>query len=316
MHETHRIEVDLHHLGLRAKRVAVDGVVGQARAERDDEIGLAEHFPRDGAGEAAGDADRKRIVIVHAAAEQRVRQQRAARFRQFLELLAAAGPDDAAAGDEDRAFRPGELFGHLGELIRVRWNRRDHRRDLRGRLVLADVRQRLQLQIVRDAEHDRLALVAGDVKRLAHILVHPLRAVRRDVVRAAGDGERLLLDHLAVPLCADRRLAREHDHRHLAARRRGQRRHDLRETRTARHRGDADLAGGAGVAHRHRAGAVLMARVIGVHAVDVLHRRHPVHVAVAHQREVMIDSLGREGIGQRHIGRHVAGRRRAHEDFP
>ena len=111
--------------------------------------------------------------------------------------------------------------------------------------------------------------MARDVERLAHILVHALRAVRGDVMRAGGGGERRLVDRLVVPLGVDRRFAGEHHQR------------DARRARPtasavmiwvkpgpAGHRGDADLAGRAVVAHRHRAGAVLMPGEIGVHAVE------------------------------------------------
>jgi hypothetical protein len=41
------------------------------------------------------------------------------------------------------------------------------------------------------------------------------------------------------------------------------------------------------------------------HAVQVLHRRDPMHVAVSHQGEMGIDAFGGEGLGQRFVDRQV-----------
>jgi hypothetical protein len=41
------------------------------------------------------------------------------------------------------------------------------------------------------------------------------------------------------------------------------------------------------------------------HAVEVLHGARPMHVAVAHQREMGVDAFRREGLGERFIDRHV-----------
>src|SRR6185437_7548915 len=38
---------------------------------------------------------------------------------------------------------------------------------------------------------------------------------------------------------------------------------------------------------------------------QVLHRRGPMHVAVAHQRELAVDAFGRKRLGQRLVNRHV-----------
>jgi hypothetical protein len=50
---------------------------------------------------------------------------------------------------------------------------------------------------------------------------------------------------------------------------------------------------------------MFMAREVRAHAVEVLHGSGPVHIAVAHQREIGVDTFGREGLGQRFIDRHV-----------
>jgi len=42
------------------------------------------------------------------------------------------------------------------------------------------------------------------------------------------------------------------------------------------------------------------------HAVDLRHRRGPVHVAVTHQAEQGIDALARKGLSQHFIDRQIA----------
>lgn len=164
--------------------------------------------------------------------------------------------------------------------------------------MTADVGQRPLLQIVGNAEHDRPALVAGDVEGLAHILVHALRAVRRDVMGAGRGGERRLLECLVVPFGVHRRFAGEHDQGNAPARGDGERRHDLREARPAGDGGDADLSGREVIAHGHGAGAMLVPGAKRPHAVEILHGARPMHVAVAHEREVGVDAFRREGLGQ------------------
>ena len=59
------------------------------------------------------------------------------------------------------------------------------------------------------------------------------------------------------------------------------------------------------IASRINAGAMLVPDKDRIHAGQILHRRRPVHVAVAHQRELGIDAFGGEGLRQRFIDRHV-----------
>ena len=122
---------------------------------------------------------------------------------------------------------------------------------------------------------------------------------------AGGGGERRLLECLVVPFGVHRRFAGEYDEGNAPARGDGQRRHDLREARPAGDGGDADLSGGEVITHGHGAGAVLVPGAKARHAVEILHRARPMHVAVAHQREMGVDSFGREGLGKRFIDRHV-----------
>ena len=165
-------------------------------------------------------------MIEHAAGEQRGRKQGAALLGQCLDLARGAGARDPAAGNDDRTFRAGELLGQLLDLIRVRRDGLRGGQDVGRRLVVADIGQRLLLQVVGNAEHDRLALMAREVERLAHILIHALRAVGSihalravggNVMRAGGGGERRLVERLIVPFGVDRRFAREHDQRDSAA---------------------------------------------------------------------------------------------------
>jgi len=103
----------------------------------------------------------------------------------------------------------------------------------------------------------------------------------------------------------DRRFAGKHHEGNPAARSRRQRRHDLREAGPARHRGDADLASREVIAHGHSAGAVLVPGRERAHAIEFLHGGNPMHVAIAHQGEMGVDTLGGEGLCQRLIDRNI-----------
>ena len=157
------------------------------------------------------------------------------------------------------------------------------------------MRPGLLLQVHRHAEHHRLALGLRHLEGLAHIVEHAVDVLHADIVRAAGQRQRRHVDLLDVPGGGERRIAREHHQRRVAARRDGERRHDLGEARSAGRRGDADLAGGAGIAVGHGDGAVLVAGMHHLHAGQLRHRHRPVHVGVAHQGEQHLDALGREG---------------------
>ncbi len=132
---------------------------------------------------------------------------------------------------------------------------------------------------------DGPTLVTGNIECLAHILMHPPRRMSRNIVRPGCHREGCLVDPLNVPFRIHRHLAGKHDQRNSSAYSSRQRCHDLGKSRSAGHRGDADIAGGAVIAHRHSAGAMLVANMDHAYAVHVLHRRCPMHVAVAHKRE-------------------------------
>ena len=150
------------------------------------------------------------------------------------------------------------------------------------------------LQVVGNAEHHRAALDLGDMEGLAHIVHHARHAMRRDVARAGRRHERRLIDGLVVELGVDRRLAGEHHHRQAGAHRGRQRRHQLGHAGAARDRRNGDLAGCHVVGSRRRDGRVLVPDVDRMHARQFGEGGAPVHVAVAHQDELRVDSLRKE----------------------
>jgi hypothetical protein len=115
--------------------------------------------------------------------------------------------------------------------------------------------------------------------------------MRRDVMRPGRRHQGRLVDVLVVELGVDRRLAGEHHHRQASANRGRQRRHHLGHARAARDGGNGDLAGGDVVGRRRRYGAVLVPDMDGMHARQFGKRGGPVHVAVAQQHELRVDSL-------------------------
>ena len=152
-------------------------------------------------------------MVEHAARRQRGGQQRTCCIRQLFDLGGGARAHGAAAGNDDRASGICQLVGQLLDLMQMRRRRLRIRHDVGRGPVFADLGQRLLLQVIGHAEHDRHALMAHGVERLADVLIHPLRAVRGDVACASGGGEWRLIDILIVPTGMDRRFAREHNHR-------------------------------------------------------------------------------------------------------
>jgi hypothetical protein len=124
-----RLGVDLHHLGLGKHVAAVDGVIVEARADGDHEVGLFAQFTGDVTRETAGDPDRERIVVEHAAGEQPGCKQGTALLGQGLDLGCRAGAHHPAARDDDRTLRTGELVDQLRDLMRVRRGRLGMRQD-------------------------------------------------------------------------------------------------------------------------------------------------------------------------------------------
>ena len=113
-------------------------------------------------------------------------------------------------------------------------------------------------------------------------------------MRSGRRHQRRLVDVLIVEFGVDRRLAGEHHHRQAAADRGRQRRHQLGHAWAARDGRNGDLAGGDVVGCRRRHGGVLVSDVDGMYARQFGKGRGPVHVAVAHQDELGVDSLRKE----------------------
>ncbi len=150
------------------------------------------------------------------------------------------------------------------------------------------------LQVVGNAQYHRLPLVLGDVEGLAHVIHHARHAMRGDVMRPSRRHQRRLVDVLIVELGIDRRLASEHHHRQARANRSRKRRHQLGHARAARDGGNGDLAGGDVIGCGRRYGAVLVSDVDSMHARQFGKGGRPVHVAVAHQDELRVNSLRQE----------------------
>ncbi len=209
-----------------------------------------------------------------------------------------ARPDRAAPADDDRPFGLGDHRDDFVDHRRVGPQQLRPRHQVGRRRVVGQIGKFLLLQIERHAEHHRLALGAGDVKSLAHAIERPIDRADRHKMRAGRQRQRRLIDRLNVPGGADRGVAGKHHNRRVAARRHRQRRHDLGIARAAGHRGDADLAGSAGIGVGHRNAAMLVAGVDQPDLLVVGHRGRPVHVGVAHQGEERVDPLGGKGLRQ------------------
>ncbi|HEY8874917.1 MAG TPA: hypothetical protein VIM52_17945 [Stellaceae bacterium] len=255
------------------------------------------------------------VVVEEPLAEEARRQEGAALLGEGFERGFRAGPDRAAPGDDHRTLGLGDQRDDLVD------DRRVGRRALRGRdqiarrRVVRRIGEHLVLEIERHAEHDRPALGARQVERLADIVERPSDRANGDKGGAGRQRQRRLVDLLQIPGSGERRIAGKHHQRDVAARRHGQRRHDLGVARSAGHRGDADLAGGAGIAVGHRDGAVLVAGVDQPRPLVVGHRRRPVHVRVAHQGEQHVGALGGEGLGQ-NVANLVVAHRDCRSPFP
>ena len=234
------------------------------------------------------------MVVEQAARGQRVGEQCAAAVGEPDHRVARAGPQHAAAAEDDRALRRGEPLDRFGQDFRIGMHapglRLIHRRGLVGL-----VRHVLDLlQVVGNAQHHRAALDLGDVKGLAHVVHHARHAVRGDVTRAGRRHQRRLVDRLVVELGVDRRLAGEHHHRQAGAHRGRQRRHQLGHAGAARHRRNRDLAGRDVVGGGRSDRRVLVPHVDGMHAGKFRKGGAPVHVAVAHQDELRVHALRQE----------------------
>ena len=234
------------------------------------------------------------MVVEKTARGQRVGEQGAAAIGELDHRIPRAGPQHAAATEDDRPLCRGQPLDGLGHDLGIGVHAPDlglvHRRGLVGLVGhVFDL-----LQVVGNAQHHRAPLDLGDVEGLAHVVHHARHAMRRDVTRAGRRHQGRLVDGLVVELGVDRRLAGEHHHRQAGANRGRQRRHQLGHARAARDGGNGDLAGGYVVGCRRRYGGVLVPDVDGMYARQFGKGGGPVHVAVAHQDELRVDSLRKE----------------------
>ena len=234
------------------------------------------------------------MVVEQTARGQRVGEQGAAAIGELDHRIPRAGPQHAAATEDDRPLCRGQPLDGLGHDLGIGVHAPDlglvHRRGLVGLVGhVLDL-----LQVVGNAQHHRPPLVLGDVEGLAHVVHHARHAMRGDVMRPGRRHQRRLVDVLIVEFGVDRRLAGEHHHRQAGANRGRQRRHQLGHARAARDGGNGDLAGGDVVGCRRRNGGVLVPDVDGMYARQFGKGGGPVHVAVAHQDELRVDSLRKE----------------------
>ena len=235
------------------------------------------------------------MIVEQAARGQRVGEQRAAAIGELDHRVARAGPQHATATEDDRPLCRGQPLDRLSHHLGIGMHAPDlgliHLRGLVGLVRhVFDL-----LQVIGNAQHHRASLDLGCVEGLAHIVHHARQAVRRDVFRAGRSHQRRLIDRLVVELGVDRRLAGEHHHRQAGANRGRQRRHQLGHAGAAGDRGNRDLAGCHVVGCRRRDGRVLVPDVDGLHARQFGKGGAPVHVAVAHQDELRVDSFRKEG---------------------
>ena len=115
------IDVDMHFPRVRAERIEPPRhAVVEARAERDDEVGLVHRHVRLVGAVHPEHAEPLRTGRgIGAEAHQRRRHRRAGDADEFAQQLARGGPrvDDAAAGVQDRTFGRGE---HVHQLLDLR----------------------------------------------------------------------------------------------------------------------------------------------------------------------------------------------------
>ncbi len=234
------------------------------------------------------------MVVEETARGQRVGEQGAAAIGELDHRIPRAGPQHATATEDDRPLCRGQPLDGLGHERGIGVHAPDlgliHFRGLVGLVGhVLDL-----LQVVGNAQHHRPPLVLGEVEGLAHVVHHARHAVRGDVMRPGRRHERRLIDRLVVVFGVDRRLAGEHHHRQAGAHRGRQRRHQLGHAGAARDGGNGDLAGGHVVGCRRRHSGVLVPDVDGLYARQLGKGGGPVHVAVAHQDELRVDSLRKE----------------------
>jgi hypothetical protein len=120
--------------------------------------------------------------------------KRAAAIGELDHRIARAGPQHAAATEDDRPLGRGQPLDGLGHDLGIGMHAPDlglvHRRGLVGLVGhVLDL-----LQVVGNAQHHRAAAHLGDVEGLAHVVHHARHAMRGDVTRAGRRHQRRLVD--------------------------------------------------------------------------------------------------------------------------
>ena len=236
-----------------------DAVV-EARADRDEQVGLLHRGDRGVDAVHARHAEAELVRVRERAARHQCRDDREVPDRRELEqLLGGLGLDHAAADVEDGPLRLEDQLRGLDDLAHVA---------LRRRLVAGQVdlirpapRGLVDEDVLRKVDEDRAGPAgAGDVERLADRRgdvagIGHEEVVLRDRHRDAGDVgllERVVADDRRGDLPGDRD---DRDGVHLRV---GERGHEVAAARAGRRDRDADLAGRPGVALGGVAGALLV----------------------------------------------------------
>ena len=116
-----RVGVDLDELDVgRQQRAVARRPVVERRAERDDDVGVADELGRQRRREAAADPDRVRLAVEDPVRDGRRREQRAAGLAEARDRRPGARQHRAAAGEQQRAARVRQQLGGGRDVRRAR----------------------------------------------------------------------------------------------------------------------------------------------------------------------------------------------------
>ena len=256
------IDVGVDDLGVGGERpdLAGDPVV-EARAERDQQVGLLHRRDRGVVAVHPRHAEAERMAVGERTPRHQGRDDRdAGEVDQLAERFGGARLEDATARVDDRAAALGDQAGRLLDHLRVA---------SRDGLVAREVDAVGPLpfhHLVGDVlghvdEHGAGPAGGGDVERLAHGLWDVLRVGDEPVVLGDRHGDAsgvALLEGVGAD-CGARHLAGDADHGDRVHVRVAQGRDDVGGRRATRHHGDAGPAGRVGVALGHVPRALLVA---------------------------------------------------------
>ena len=257
-----RVDVGVDDLGLGREglQLAGDPVV-EAGAQGDDQVALLQAGDRRDRAVHARHPEVQRVAVgQRAAGHQRGDDGDLAQLDEAPQLLARAGPDDAAADVEDRALGLGDQPGGLADLLAVRAGDRVVAGQVDARRP-GEPGARLQGVLGDVDEHRAGAAGGGDVERLGDD-PRDLVGVGHEVV-VLGDRHRDAADvGLLEGVGADGgrvHLTGDGDDRHRVHVGVGERGDQVGRARARGGHADADPAGRGGVALGRVAGALLVA---------------------------------------------------------